>query len=71
VRDLEEAVGQFGVYKTVLAQVEPDRVLYLAVPRRAYEALLIEPFGQLIVRGLGLRLLVFDEQQERVLQWIS
>ena len=71
VRDLEEAVGQFGVYRAVLAEVEPDRVLYLAVPQRAYAALFLEPFGQLIVARLGLRLLVFDEQLEKVVQWIN
>jgi hypothetical protein len=30
-----------------------------------------ERFGQLIVTRLGLRLLVFDEQQGRVVEWIG
>lgn len=71
VRDLQEAVGQFEIYRTVLAQSEPDRLLYLAVPRHVFETLLTEQFGQLIVSQLHLRLLVFDDQQERVIQWIS
>jgi hypothetical protein len=41
------------------------------VPRRVYEGLLTESFEQLIVARLQLRLLVFDEQQERVVRWIS
>jgi hypothetical protein len=71
MRALQEAVGQFDVYRTILAETEPDRLLYLAVPRRVYEGLLIEPLGQLIVNRLRLRLLVFDEQQKKVLLWIS
>jgi hypothetical protein len=71
VRDLQEAVGQFEIYRTVLAQSEPDRLLYLAVPLHVFETLLTEQFGQLIVSQLHLRLLVFDDQQERVIQWIS
>jgi hypothetical protein len=71
VRDLEEAVGQFVVYRTVLEQSEPDRLLFLAVPRHVFETVLAERFGQLIVSQLRLRLLVFDDQQERVVQWIS
>lgn len=71
VRDLQEAVGQVEVYRIVLAQSEPDRLLYLAVPRHVFETVLSERFGQLIVRELCLRLLVFDEEQERVIQWIS
>ncbi len=71
VRDLEEAVGQYDIYRALLAETEPDRLLYLAVPRRVYEGLLTERFGQLIVTRLQLRLLVFDEQLERIVQWIG
>ena len=71
VRDLQEAVGRYDVYRTVLAETEPARVLYLAVPRRIRDSLLAEPFGQLIVSRLRLRLLVFDEQEQRVVQWIE
>jgi hypothetical protein len=71
VRDLEEAVGQYDIYRALLAETEPERVLYLAVPRRVYEGLLTERFGQLVVTRLQLRLLVFDEQQERVVLWIG
>lgn len=31
MRDLEDAVGQFVVYRSVLAQVEAQRTLYLAI----------------------------------------
>ncbi len=42
VRDLQEAVGQFAIYKIMLAETEPDRSLYLAVPRRVFEGVLAE-----------------------------
>ncbi len=71
VRDLQEAVGQFAIYRSILAVREPDRSLYLAVPRRVHETLLAERFGQLIVTDLRLRLLVFDDEQKRLVQWIS
>jgi hypothetical protein len=71
VRDLEEAVGQYSIYRAVLAESEPERLLYLAVPRRVHEGLLSEQFGQLVVSRLQLRLLVFDAHQERVVRWIG
>ena len=71
IRDLQEAVGQFDVYRAVLAKAEPDRTLFLAVPRRVHEGLLTEPFGQLIVTSLHLRLLVFDENEGKIVTWIS
>jgi hypothetical protein len=71
LRDLEEAVGQYKVYQTILAEAKPDRQIYMAVPIRVYESLLTERFGRLIVSQLGLRLLVFDHKQERIYQWIE
>ena len=71
VRDLQEAVGQFEIYRAVLTEIEPDRLLYLAVPRRIYDSLLNEPFGHLVVTRVQLRLLVFDEQKEKVVKWVS
>jgi hypothetical protein len=71
VRDLQEAIGQYAVYQAVLAETEPDRRLFLATPLRIYESLLSEKFGQLIVSRLRLRMLVFDETQQKVVQWIS
>lgn len=70
VRDLEEAVGQYDVYQAVLSEIEPDRLLYLAVPQRVYEGLFAERFGQLILNRLELRLIIFDEQAERIFKWI-
>ena len=71
VRDLQEAVGQYDVYRAILAEADPDRRLYLAVPSRVHETLLSERFGQLIITSLALRVLVFDHQQQRVVQWIG
>ncbi len=44
--------------------------LLLAVPLRVYENLLSEKFGQLIISRLELRVLLFDETEEKVVQWI-
>jgi hypothetical protein len=71
LRDLEEAVGQYKVYEAILAESEPDRPIYMAVPIRVYESLLSEKFGHLIRSRLGLRLLVFDHKLERIFKWIE
>ncbi|MEH2137433.1 element excision factor XisH family protein [Nostoc sp.] len=69
VRDLEEAVGQYGVYQSILTEIAPERILYLAVPRRSYETIFSEKLGQLIIKRLQVKLLVFDEEQMRIVQW--
>lgn len=70
VRDLEEAAGQYGVYQSILTEIAPERILYLAVPRRSYETIFTEKLGQLIIKRLQIKLLVFDEEQVRIVQWI-
>ncbi len=37
--DLHNAVGQYMVYEDILDEVEPERVLYLAVPKASYAAI--------------------------------
>lgn len=70
VRDLEEAVGQYAVYRSVMAQVDADRVLYLAVPRRTFEGIFAERIGQAVLASEALRIVVFDERNEKVVRWL-
>ncbi len=70
VNDLQEAV-QYEVYRSVLKELQPKRQLYLAVPKRVYEGIFSERFGQLILNSIGINLIVFDEQLERIIRWIS
>jgi hypothetical protein len=71
VRDLQETVGQYQIYRILLAELQPERNLFLAVPRGAYETILAELLGQLVVERLQLRLLVFDSESEKVVKWIK
>ena len=71
VRSLEEAVGQYEIYRLLLAATDPGRVLYMAVSSATYRGILAEQFGQFVVSGLKLQLVVFDEKQERIVQWIG
>lgn len=70
MRDLQEAVGQYEVYQSILAETEPERELYLAVPQRVYESVFTEKLGQLLLNRLQLQLIVFDDKQARIIQWI-
>ncbi len=48
--DLEKALGQYVVYHDVLAETEPDRVLYLAIPYNALLDIFEEPLGKLLLK---------------------
>jgi hypothetical protein len=71
VHDLQEALGQYGMYRAILAESEPDRQLYLAVTDYVHDSVLSDRFGRLMVSQFNLRLLVFDDQRERISQWIE
>lgn len=64
-------MAQYEIYRAVLDRMEPDRILYLAVPLRAYESLLAERFGQLVVQSVKMRVIVFDHHQRSLVKWIE
>ena len=43
VQDMHEAVGKYEIYSLALDFNEPDRELYLAVPKRAYDGFFQRP----------------------------
>ncbi|MBW4669844.1 MAG: hypothetical protein KME60_21130 [Cyanomargarita calcarea GSE-NOS-MK-12-04C] len=70
VSDLQEAVGVYEIYRSLLNELQPERLLYLVICKRTYEGIFTERFGQLILESLKIRLLIFDERQERIFKWI-
>jgi hypothetical protein len=70
IAELEQALGQYILYLDILAEREPDRVLYLAVAEVVVNELFEEPVGQLLLRNQRLRLLVFEPKQEVIVRWI-
>jgi hypothetical protein len=70
MEDLEQALGQFLVYHDVLAEIEPERTLYLAVPRHTLRDVFEEPMGKLLLRNGRVRLIGFDPDAEEIVTWI-
>jgi XisH protein len=70
VADLEQALGQYILYHDILAQVEPERVLYLALRRVVFQDLFAEPLGQVLLTNQRVRLMVFDPHTEDILTWL-
>jgi hypothetical protein len=71
VADLEQALGQFVLYRGVLRRVDPGRSLYLAVDAPTFGDLFATPIGRLLLDDERLQLLVFDPHREVIVEWIS
>jgi XisH protein len=70
VEELRDALGQFVLYRELLAEQEPDRLLYLAVPVAALEGIFAEEMGQLLLRRLSPRIIGYNPEEEVIERWI-
>jgi XisH protein len=71
VTDFYGALGQFLSYRLVLQQIEPERVLYLAVPLDAYCDFFQSTFARLAIQEYQLKLIVYDSEQGGLTRWIN
>lgn len=53
-----------------MRKTEPDRELFLAVPRLVYIDFFGEPVGQLMIEEEKLHIIVFNPEKQEVVQWI-
>lgn len=71
VDDLEKALGQYILYFDILEEIEPERMLYLAIKESIFEDLFCEPIGKLLLKKQRLKLIIFNPKQEAIIKWIS
>ena len=71
VEDLRDAVGQYVLYQSALAKIEPDRILYLAIRQRVFVEVFEEEIGKMLLEQGILKLIVFDPKVEAIVQWIA
>jgi XisH protein len=70
VKDLQQALGQYVMYNQVLREQNIERDLYLAVPHRTYQTIFQSELGLILLQNQLIRLLVFDEFQEVIVEWV-
>jgi hypothetical protein len=71
ITDFYGALGQFLTYRLALRRGDPERVLYLAVPEDTYETFFRSDFIQIAIVEFQLLLIVYEPQQEIIVQWIN
>lgn len=70
IADLEQAIGQYVLYRLLLEQVDPKRELYLAITDKTFDGIFSEPIGELVMRELPMKLLIVDVEAVEVKRWI-
>lgn len=71
VNELHHAIGLLDFYSLLLQKQEPDRILYLAMPKYVYEDLIIEPVVQEFLSIHHVKLIIFDIEKPIIYQWIK
>lgn len=70
ISEFHTALGQFLNYRIVLeATDEPDRQLYLAVPRDVYQTFLQFEPATIAIERYQVHLLIYNPAQEVIEQW--
>jgi hypothetical protein len=69
MQSFRDAVGQFAIYRAVLRRTYPDFILYLAIRDVIYTSFFEEPIGQILIEDENLKLIIFDAENEEILQW--
>lgn len=71
VADLEQALGQYLLYRSLLQRKEPARMMVLAVPLETFESILSTDLGRAVREDYAPAILVFDPKGEVIQQWLK
>lgn len=66
---LQQALGQYLMYRAILEENNPPERLYLAVPEQANIEIIQSNLGQLIIARYKVDLIVYDLKREEILEW--
>jgi hypothetical protein len=70
VKDLEQALGQYILYRQVLNEMGIERSLYLAISQPIFNSVFTIELGQVLLKSQLIKLIVFDDKSEAIVQWI-
>ncbi len=72
ISEFHTALGQFLNYRIALeSSDEPERVLYLAVPKDVYQTFLRFEPAKTVINRYSILLIIYNPNQEVIEQWIK
>ena len=70
VKDLQQALGQYILYRQILNEMKIERILYLAISQATFNSVFSIELGQVLLKNQIIKLIVFDDESEVIVQWI-
>ena len=68
VKDLEQALGQYVLYRQILNEMSNERILYLAVSQVTFNSVFTIELGQILLKNQIIKLVVFDDEREVIVE---
>ncbi|NEO77680.1 XisH family protein [Moorena sp. SIO4G3] len=65
------ALGQYLNYCQALEELEPERIVYLAIPYETYQDFFQLSFIQRALTRYQVKLMIYDPKLEEIKQWIK
>jgi hypothetical protein len=69
--ELEKAIGQYVLYRSILHHSQSTRRPYLAIPLAIYQSLFQKTIIQNLIQDENIHLIVFNPDTEVIEQWID
>lgn len=71
ISDLEQAIGQYTIYRLWLSQTNPEYTLYLAIDQETYNEVFVDLSGRIVLEQGGIKVIVVDKETLEVVRWIN
>lgn len=71
LEDVEDALGQYLVYRSFLRRIEPERILYLATSDIAYDLFAESKAIQMLLQDYEVRLVIVNPELKEIVAWIE
>lgn len=71
VHEFQCALGQYILYRTLLSQINPDYLLYLAIEQEIYETFFQQKGIKLVIEEYKILLIVIDITKEEIVKWTN
>lgn len=71
IRELQQAIGQYSLYREYLRILQTSYKLFLAVSEEAYQSLIRLDEVETVLQALKISIFTIDLEKEEVVRWIK
>lgn len=71
IKEFHKAIGQFNDYSVALELIEPERILFLAVPSEIWDRFFLKPIIQKSLERVKAKVVIYDPDLNKIVKWIK